>query len=96
MSGPELPVPSQQLTSRRVTECTSEEVTAAIVHCFEGYVVPMRFSPEKYEARFRAENLDPFASRLYYGSEAVFQGFTRASTAQEPGPLHLRYYRSAG
>jgi ribosomal protein S18 acetylase RimI-like enzyme len=26
----------------------------------------MRLTPEKYEIRFRAENLDPFSSRLYY------------------------------
>jgi GNAT superfamily N-acetyltransferase len=71
MAGPGLCAPSWQLTSRRVTECTSEEVTAAIVHCFQGYVVPMRFTPEKYEARFRAENLDPFASRLYFSNEAL-------------------------
>jgi GNAT superfamily N-acetyltransferase len=71
MHGPTSQVPSWQLTSRRVTECTSEEVTAAIVHCFQGYVVPMRFTPEKYEARFRAENLDPFASRLYYNNETL-------------------------
>jgi GNAT superfamily N-acetyltransferase len=51
-------------------QCTSEEVTAAIVHCFQGYLVPMRLTPEKYEIRFRAENLDPFASRLYYSDGA--------------------------
>ncbi len=63
--------PSEQFTSRTVAQCTSEEVTAAIVHCFQGYVVPMRFTPEKYEARFRAENLDPSTSRLYYSNDAL-------------------------
>jgi ribosomal protein S18 acetylase RimI-like enzyme len=71
MPGAELRLPSSQLTWRRVTECTSEEVTAAVVHCFQGYVVPMRFTPEKYEARCRAENLDPFASGLYYSNETL-------------------------
>jgi ribosomal protein S18 acetylase RimI-like enzyme len=45
-------------------------VTDAIVHCFQGYLVPMRFTSEKYEIRFRGENLDPFASRLYYREKA--------------------------
>ena len=62
--------PSGQLTSRTVAQCTSEEVTAAMVHCFQGYLVPMRLTPERYEARSRAENLDPFASRLYYSEGA--------------------------
>jgi ribosomal protein S18 acetylase RimI-like enzyme len=53
------------LTSLAVAQCTSAEVTAAIVHCFKGYLVPMQLTPEKYETRFRAENLDPFASRVY-------------------------------
>jgi ribosomal protein S18 acetylase RimI-like enzyme len=62
--------PSGQLTSRTVAECTSEEVTAAVVHCFQGYLVPMRLNAERYEARSRAENLDPFASKVYYAKEA--------------------------
>ena len=36
-----------------------------MVHCFQGYLVPMPLTPERYESRSRAENLDPFASRLY-------------------------------
>jgi ribosomal protein S18 acetylase RimI-like enzyme len=71
MHGPGTHAPSWNLTSRTVAQCTSEEVTAAIVHCFQGYLVPMRFNVEKYEARFRAEDLDPFASRLYYSNEAL-------------------------
>lgn len=31
----------------------------------------MTFSAERYEVRFRAENLDPFASRLYYSNETL-------------------------
>jgi ribosomal protein S18 acetylase RimI-like enzyme len=45
---------------------------AAMVRCFEGYVVPVRISPEGWERRFRAEHLDPFASRIYLrGKEAA-------------------------
>jgi ribosomal protein S18 acetylase RimI-like enzyme len=66
MPGPGPHAPSRLSTARTVAQCTSEEVTAAIVHCFQGYLVPMRLTPERYEMRFRAENLDPFASRLYY------------------------------
>jgi hypothetical protein len=59
---------SWRLTSRTVAQCTSEEVTAAMVHCFQGYLVPMRLTPERYEIRSRAENLDPFASKIYYSN----------------------------
>jgi ribosomal protein S18 acetylase RimI-like enzyme len=62
--------PSGQLTSRTVAQCNSEEVTAAMVHCFQGYLVPMRLTPERYEMRSRAENLDPFASKIYYSKGA--------------------------
>jgi ribosomal protein S18 acetylase RimI-like enzyme len=71
MSGPQLRVPSWRLTSRTVAECISAEVAASIVHCFQGYLVPMTFSVERYEVRFRAENLDPFASRLYYSNQEL-------------------------
>jgi ribosomal protein S18 acetylase RimI-like enzyme len=70
MHGPSPQAASWRLTSRFVAECTAEEVAGAIVHCFQGYLVPMRFTSDRYEARFRAENLDPLASRVYY-SEGV-------------------------
>jgi ribosomal protein S18 acetylase RimI-like enzyme len=70
MHGPSSHAPSGQLTSRTVAQCTSEEVTAAMVHCFQGYLVPMRLTPERYEIRSRAENLDPFASKIYYSDGA--------------------------
>jgi ribosomal protein S18 acetylase RimI-like enzyme len=60
----------EQLTARTVAQCTAEEVAAAIVHCFQGYLVPMQFTAERYEIRFRAENLDPFSSRIYYSKAA--------------------------
>jgi ribosomal protein S18 acetylase RimI-like enzyme len=65
------PEPSWELTSPTVAQCTSGEVTAAIVHCFQGYLVPMQLTPEKYEARSRAVNLDPFASRIYFSKGAA-------------------------
>jgi ribosomal protein S18 acetylase RimI-like enzyme len=70
MPVPNLHSSSRHLTSRTVAECSSGEVAAAIDHCFQGYLVPMRLTPERYEIRSRAQNLDPFSSRLYY-SEGV-------------------------
>ncbi len=53
------------LSSRPVAECASAEVAEALTRSFEGYVVPLRFTPQAYERRFRGEDLDPFASRIY-------------------------------
>lgn len=65
MHGPSPHAPSWRLASKTVAQCTSQEVAAAIVHCFRGYLVPMQFTPERYEIRFRGEDLDPFASKIY-------------------------------
>jgi ribosomal protein S18 acetylase RimI-like enzyme len=70
MHGPDSHASAWQLASRTVAQCTSSEVTTAIVRCFEGYLVPMRLTPERWEARSRAENLDPTASKVYYSEEA--------------------------
>lgn len=41
-------------------------------HCFEGYLVPVRPTPESWERRFRGEHLDPWSSRIYQrGGQAV-------------------------
>jgi ribosomal protein S18 acetylase RimI-like enzyme len=53
------------ISARPVAECTAEEVAAALARGFEGYLVPLRFTAQAYERRFRAENLDPYASRIY-------------------------------
>jgi len=53
------------ITTRPVAECTAEEVVAALARGFEGYLVPLCFTAQTYERRFRAENLDPYASRVY-------------------------------
>jgi hypothetical protein len=37
MYGPGIHAPGWEFTSRTVAQCTSEEVTAAIVHCLQGY-----------------------------------------------------------
>src|SRR4051812_44851211 len=55
----------QTLTSRPVAECTAAEVAAALGRAFAGYIVPLNFTAEAYERRFRAEDLDPYTSRVY-------------------------------
>ncbi|HEX2203074.1 MAG TPA: GNAT family N-acetyltransferase [Longimicrobium sp.] len=53
------------LVPRPVAELTAAEVVDALNRAFEGYLVPVRFTPENYERRLRGEHLDPFASRVY-------------------------------
>lgn len=53
------------IIARPVAEVTAADAAAAMQHCFEGYIVPMRTTPESWERRFRGEHLDPFASRIY-------------------------------
>jgi ribosomal protein S18 acetylase RimI-like enzyme len=55
----------QSLTARPVADCTAEDVVAALTRGFEGYLVPLRFTPQAYERRFRSEDLDPYASRVW-------------------------------
>lgn len=54
-----------QIHARAVAECTAAEVAAALTRAFEGYLVPIRMTAQSYERRFRGEDLDPFASRVY-------------------------------
>jgi GNAT superfamily N-acetyltransferase len=58
------------LTARPVVGCTPTEVVEALTRAFEGYVVPIRFTVPSQERRFRAEHMDPFASRVYFDGEA--------------------------
>ncbi|MBW3569541.1 MAG: GNAT family N-acetyltransferase [Gemmatimonadetes bacterium] len=51
--------------ARPLPEFTAADAAAAMQQCFEGYIVPMRTTPESWERRFRSEHLDPFASRIY-------------------------------
>lgn len=55
------------LSAPTVAELTAEEVARALTRSFEGYLTgPVSISARDYERRFRAENLDPFASRVYH------------------------------
>src|SRR5258706_2027828 len=53
------------LAARPVADFTSEEVAIALNRGFEGYFVPLSFTAQAYERRFRSEHLDPYASRVY-------------------------------
>jgi ribosomal protein S18 acetylase RimI-like enzyme len=55
----------ENVVSRPLAEVTAAYAAAAMQHCFEGYIVPIRTTPETWERRFRGEHLDPFASRVY-------------------------------
>lgn len=56
----------EAIFSRPVAECVSSEAAAALTRSFEGYLLgPVHVDAEAYERRFRAEHLDPFASRVY-------------------------------
>lgn len=52
-------------TIQRLLELDSAAIAASFNRCFEDYLVPIRFDAEEFERRFRAENLDPHASRLW-------------------------------
>lgn len=55
------------LASRPLAELTSAEAAAALTRSFEGYLVPIKMTAQAFERRFRGEDLDPFASRVYSG-----------------------------
>ena len=81
------------LAARPVADCTSEEVAFAINRGFEGYFVPLVFTAQAYERRFRSEHLDPYASRVYShdGSPAgalliARRGWTRRVAAMGIAP----------
>lgn len=60
----------QKVSSKLIAECTATEVAAALTRSFEGYILgPVDVDERAYERRFRAENLDPFASRVYFLEE---------------------------
>lgn len=54
------------LTSRTVAECATAEVVDALNRAFEGYLLPVRFTDDAFERRFRGEHLDRLASRVYH------------------------------
>lgn len=54
------------LSASTVAELSAAEVARALTRAFEGYLLgPVNMSAQTYERRFRAEDLDPFASRVY-------------------------------
>lgn len=59
------------IVARPVAEHTAEQAAAALTRSFEGYIVPIKMTPQFFERRFRGESLDPFASRVYYQGEDV-------------------------
>ncbi len=58
------------LSSWPLAEHTSAEAAAALTRSFEGYLVPIKMTAQAFERRFRGEDLDPFASRVYYAGES--------------------------
>ncbi|GAA4361555.1 GNAT family N-acetyltransferase [Hymenobacter saemangeumensis] len=63
---------SIELIQKPLLEFTPAEACAAMNRSFEEYLVPMVFTPATFERRFRGENLDVEASKLWFkGSELV-------------------------
>jgi ribosomal protein S18 acetylase RimI-like enzyme len=63
---------ADRLTSRPVLDCSAAEQAEAMNRSFEQYIVPLRFDVASFQRRFRGENLDAEASRLWYcGDELV-------------------------
>ena len=53
------------LTRRPTLEFTAAQIADAINASFEEYLLPVNFTPQATERRFRAEHLDPEASMIY-------------------------------
>lgn len=65
-------VVSAELTSRLLLEFTGVQVCEAMNRSFVEYFVPLVFDAASFERRFRGENLDAQASRLWFlGGELV-------------------------
>ncbi|PJJ60187.1 GNAT family N-acetyltransferase [Hymenobacter chitinivorans] len=59
------------LTARPVLDFPSAQVTEAMNRSFEEYFVPLVFTPETFERRFRSEHLDAQASKLWFAGEEL-------------------------
>ncbi|KAA9339692.1 GNAT family N-acetyltransferase [Hymenobacter busanensis] len=66
-----MPFSAETLTSRTVLECSAAEQAEAMNRSFEQYLVPMQFDVTSFQRRFRGENLDAAASRLWYCGEEL-------------------------
>jgi ribosomal protein S18 acetylase RimI-like enzyme len=54
------------ISRRPVAECIAAQVADALTKSFEGYVMPVHVTAQGYERRFRPENVDSFASYVYF------------------------------
>ena len=57
---------NEGISRRPVAECIAAQVADALTRSFEGYVMPVNVTAQGYERRFRPENVDPFASYVYF------------------------------
>lgn len=57
------------VTSRPALAFTTDALAEIMTACFEGYVVPMTMTGEAFNGRFRRENLDLQASRVFMDGE---------------------------
>ena len=57
------------VTSRPALAFTTDALAEIMTTCFEGYVVPMTMTGEAFNGRFRRENLDLQASRVFMDGE---------------------------
>jgi ribosomal protein S18 acetylase RimI-like enzyme len=54
-----------QTTVRSLLEFDATEVSDILNDCFQGYLMPVQFTPQAVNLRFRAEHLDSAASFVY-------------------------------
>jgi ribosomal protein S18 acetylase RimI-like enzyme len=52
-------------TVRSLLEFNATQVSSILNDCFEGYLMPVQFTPQAVNSRFRAEHLDAAASFVY-------------------------------
>ncbi|MBJ6111134.1 GNAT family N-acetyltransferase [Hymenobacter sp. BT523] len=62
---------TNQLVCRPLLEFTSAEACEAINRSFEEYLVPMVFDAASFERRFRGENLDAQASKIWFRNDEL-------------------------
>jgi len=60
-----------ELIARPLLQFSAAEACEAINRSFEEYFVPMVFTPASFEQRFRSENLDVEASKLWFRGEEL-------------------------
>jgi ribosomal protein S18 acetylase RimI-like enzyme len=57
--------PLDDIIARPVAELSPAQAAAAMEHCFQGYIIPIRMTPKGWDLRYRREHLDPWASYVY-------------------------------